>query len=452
MGGRAPSIEPDLMSWNSPHIGLRPSHAGNWRPAAFSGAFLLGAAAYAGIVGYLALHDRTLAVGAAAIGLLAGIVAEDVARLAVVATAGVWLIERVPGNVSVTDVLVAAAGVAAALSAAGQAIDPRGRTVLRCFSFYLGTLSVTLAFNQNLRSDFELLHRVALVAGAICVGAWLVMSGLERTALRAILMVTTFFATAALAEGLIHGFARPAQPLGYQKNFIGSIVATVLLVLLAAHRRFGLSDRVLRGCALLLLGGLIASHSRGAMVAVCVGALVWFFRGNSRVTPRLRVVVIVAAIAIGIFTAISVVNEMERGTGRHTSLTVRSEVEKQTRDLWIAHPWTGVGLRFFKTPRYAGYQAPNNVIDEIAAEAGVFGVIGFVVFVAGTLVGLGRLSGDLATAGLCVVTGRFVHGLFDIYWTGGTTTLPWIVAGMGLASVAAPALRGRSHMPPLAPA
>jgi O-antigen ligase len=404
------------------------------RSGVSAGAFVLGAAAYGALVGYLAIHDRRLAVAAAAIGLMAGILAGNVARLAVIATVGVWLIPRAPGNVSVTDVLVAVAGAAAALSAAGRTIDLRGRLVLRCFAFYLGCLSVTLAFNPSLRADFEWLHRVALVAGAILVGAWLVASGLHRTALRLILGVTTLIATLALAEGLAKGFASPAQPLDYQKNFVGSIIATVLLVLLAAHRHFGLSRRVLITSALLLVGGLVASHSRGAMVALSVGALIWFFRGTPGATPRLRAAAMVAAIGIGVFAGTSVWGELHQAPGTHSSLTVRQAVEKQTRELWIHHPWTGVGLRFFKTPRYAGYQAPNNVFDEIAAEAGVLGLIGFVVFVVGSLVGLGRLRGDLATAGLCVVAARFTHGLFDIYWTGGTTTLPWIIAGMGLAA------------------
>jgi O-antigen ligase len=208
----------------------------------------------------------------------------------------------------------------------------------------------------------------------------------------------------------------------------------VLLVLLAAHRHFGLSQRVLVMCAVLLLGGLIASHSRGAMVALGAGTLIWFFREARRASPKLRVAAIVAAVGIAIFAGTSVWNELHQAPGTHSSLTVRSAVEKETRALWIHHPWTGVGLRFFKTPRYAGYQAPNNVFDEIAAEAGILGIFGFAVFVIGSLVGLGRLRGDLATAGLCAVAARFTHGLFDIYWTGGTTTLPWIIAGMGLAS------------------
>jgi O-antigen ligase len=171
------------------------------------------------------------------------------------------------------------------------------------------------------------------------------------------------------------------------------------------------------------------------MVAGSAGLLIWFFRaGGAGSAPRLRAAAIAAALGLTIFTALSVRAELRHSPGHHSSLTVRTQVEKQTRALWIHHPWTGVGLRFFKTPRYAGYQAPNNVFDEIAAEAGVLGIIGFAIFIGGSLIGLGRLKGELATAGLCVVAARFTHGLFDIYWTGGTTTLPWIVAGMGLTS------------------
>ena len=160
-----------------------------------------------------------------------------------------------------------------------------------------------------------------------------------------------------------------------------------------------------------------------------------FFRKSAGATPGLRTVAIIGAIAISTFTAISVRHELTQRT--YTSLTQRARIEHATHRLWLEHPFTGVGLRFFKTPQYTGYSPPNNVFDEILAEAGVLGLAGFVVFVVGSLRGLGRLQGDLATAGLCVVSARFTHGLFDIYWTGGTTALVWIVAGMGLAAALA---------------
>jgi O-antigen ligase len=384
------------------------------------------------LVGYLALHNERLAVGAAGIGLVAGAIAGNAARLAVIATAGVWLIHRVPGNVSVTDVLIAFAGAAALSSGAAQAIHLRGRVVLRSFAIYLACLVVTLTYNQSLRADLEWLHRVALVAGAVWAGAWLVSRGLHRAALRLMLAVTLFFATLALADGLSSGFSLAAQPLGYQKNFVGSIVVTVLLVLLAARNEFELPRSVLRASAAVLVGGLFATHSRGAMLAAGVGLLIWFFRESRRATGGLRLAAVVVAIGISVFTEVSINGELNQGA--YSSFTQRTQVEQATRRLWKEHPLTGVGLRFFDTPQYAGYQPPNNVFDEVMAEAGVLGLAGFLVFVFGSLYGLGRIRGDLATAGLCVVAARFTHGLFDIYWTGGTTTLVWIIAGMGLAT------------------
>jgi hypothetical protein len=399
-------------------------YAGN---AAIVIAVTLGAA----LMGYVALHDRRLAIGVAVAALLVGMMAGNAARLAVLATVGVWLIRRVPGNISVTDVLVALAGLAALAAGVGRTLDAHARLVLRAFAFYLATLLLTLAFNQNLRADFEWFHRIALVAGAILVGAWLVRSDLHHRALQLLLAVTVGFSLLAVLNTASRGFA-PAQPLGYQKNFIGSLTATVLLVLVAAHREFELPRRVLVFAGLVVASGLVASQSRGAMVAATAGLLIWFFRASSKSTRGLRRLAFVVAVCLGVFAAVSIRNELNQGT--YSSFTQRTQVEQATRQLWKAHPLTGVGLRFFKTARYAGYQPPNNVVDEVLAEAGVFGLLGFVTFVVGSLWGLGRLNGPLATAALCVVAARFIHGLFDIYWTGGTTTLPWIIAGMALAS------------------
>lgn len=410
---------------------LAPTSSGSPRFAG-DAAIAIGVVLCAGGVGYLALDNRKLAIAAAAAALALGLVAGNTARLAVIATVGVWLIKRVPGNISVTDVLVAVAGASALAAGVGRTLDTRARLVLRWFAFYLATLLVTLAFNQNLRSDFEWFHRIALVAGAIWVGAWLVRSGLHHLALRLLLAATLLISALAVLDTVSHGFAA-AQPLGYQKNFIGSLAATVLLLLVAAHREFRLSRRILVLAGVVVAAGLLASHSRGAMVAATAGLLIWLFRTSSRSSRSLRRLAVALAICLGLFAALSIKSELRQGT--YSSFTQRTQVEQATRRLWKAHPLTGVGLRFFKTPQYAGYQPPNNVVDEVLAEAGVVGLLGFLAFVFGSLVGLGRLQGPLATAALCVVAARFVHGLFDIYWTGGTTALPWIVAGMALGSV-----------------
>lgn len=396
----------------------------------------LGVTACAATVGYLTLENRPLAVLATLAALVLAVIARNVAWLAVMAVAGVWVISRAPGlDVSYTDLLVASAGAAAWVAGVGHTLRPASRILFGSFAFFLGTLTVTLAYNHSLRSDFEWFHRIAIVAGAVFVGAWLVRAGLHRTALRALLAVTVFMSLVAVAESVASGFA-PAYPFGYQKNFVGSITATVLLVLLAAPGEFGLSARWQRIAAASTTAGLLASQSRGAMLAFAAGVLIWSLRRPTQLrgVRRRRAIVLLFAVALAFFAALSVREELKAPETTINSVTQRIQIARTTRQLWIEHPYTGVGLRFFKTPAYAEYQPPNDVVNEALAEAGVLGLLGFVVFVIGSLVGLNRLQGDLATAALCVVAARFVHGLFDIYWTGGTTALPWIVAGMALAS------------------
>jgi hypothetical protein len=397
---------------------------------------VLGVTVFAVWVGQLTLDHRRLAVLAALAVLLLGIIASNVALLAVAAVAGVWIIARAPGlDISYTDLFVACAGTLALGAGVGRVLHPAARVVMGSFAFFLGTLTITLAYNHQLRSDLEWFHRIALVAGAILLGAWLVRARLHHTALRALLAVTVFMSVVAVADTVASGF-HPAYPFGYQKNFVGSITATVLLLLLAVPREFALSARWLRLAALSTAGGLLASQSRGSMVAFVVGALIWSLRRPTQPSgTRRRGLVLLFAVALVFGVALSVRDALQaEGTTTINSVTERVEVARATRELWKEHPYTGVGLRFYKTPAYAGYQAPNDVVNEALAEAGVLGLLGFVVFATGSLFGLSRLQGDLATAALCVVAARFVHGLLDIYWTGGTTSLPWIVAGMALAS------------------
>jgi hypothetical protein len=392
-------------------------------------------------VGYLTFENQPLAILGALAAVMLAIAARDVAWVAVVAVVGVWAIRRAPDvDVSYTDLLVAGAGAVAWAGGVGRTLRPAARVVLGSFAFFLGTLAVTLAYNQSLRSDFEWFHRIALVAGAIFVGAWVVRAGLHRTALRALLAVTVVVSVAAVVDSVSSGFA-PAYPLWYHKNFVGSITATVLLVLLAAPGEFRLPDRWLRLAGASTAAGLLASQSRGAMIAFAAGVLIWSFRRpvqSGRVYRR-RAILLLFAITLVFIAALSVRHQLQAEAHGTTinSLTQRADVAKTTRRLWMAHPYTGVGLRYFKTPAYAGYQPPNDLVDEALAEAGLLGLLGLVVFVVGSLVGLSRLQGDLATAALCVVASRFVHGMFDIYWSGGTTSLPWMIAGMALASQAA---------------
>ena len=184
--------------------------------------------------------------------------AGNAARLAVLATVGVWLIRRVPGNISVTDVLVALAGLALSPQESDARWTRHARLVLRAFAFYLATLLLTLAFNQNLEriSSGSTASRWSPAQSSSARGSS--RSDLHHRALQLLLAVTVGFSVLAVLNTASRGFA-PAQPLGYQKNFIGSLMATVLLVLVAAHREFELPRRVL-----VFAGLVVASDSSPA--------------------------------------------------------------------------------------------------------------------------------------------------------------------------------------------
>lgn len=394
---------------------------------------------YAAAATYAASLSTFLAVAMVAVGVLVAWTWDDISRITVLAVPGVWLITRIPGlDVSVTDALVTAAGVAALLAGVARSLQPPARLLFGAFGFYLLTLSVTVLVNHSIRSDLEVFHRIGLVGGGLLAGALLVRQGKEHHALRALLAVTVVVSAVAIMDAVQSGF-QPSFPLGYHKNFLGSIAATTLVTLLAAGRHFRLPRGLLVASSVVVALGLAASQSRAGMLAVALGVMLWFARVDGERRRRHWKVFVVLG---GIFAAIalsSVSTQLDQqDAGEQNSITQRLEVEAATQLLWQEKPLTGVGVRFFDLPEFVGYQPPNNVLNEILAEAGFPGLIGFLVFAAGSILALWRCQGDLAVAGLCVVAARFAHGLVDIYWTGGTTTLPWLIAGMGLAALAVP--------------
>nr|WP_269205205.1 O-antigen ligase family protein [Motilibacter aurantiacus] len=241
----------------------------------------------------------------------------------------------------------------------------------------------------------------------------------------------------AIATTLTSGFA-PAYPWIYHKNYAGSVFATTLLVLLAASGRLEWHVRLTRLAVVLLGGGLLATQSRGAMLALAAGGLVWFVRTTPDKRRRTGAVVALGVIAFVVVAGMSLRSQIQ-DNDQHNSIHHREEIRGAAISLWEADRMTGAGLRYWNIPPYVGtYTQPNDTPTEALAESGIPGLIGFVVFVVGALLALARARGDLALAALCVLSARFFHGLFDIYWVGGTTTLVWLIAGMGLAGIARP--------------
>jgi O-antigen ligase len=256
-------------------------------------------------------------------------------------------------------------------------------------------------------------------------------------ALRCLAFLACGIAAAAVFYALRHGW-HGSSPFGLNKNFIGSLLAAVLVVVFIAKERLALSTIWWVATVCIIGAGEIASHSRGGALAASVGLFLAFVltgRLQKRGT-KLFAVVVAAGLAVFIYTSVRGQLEHSQAVVNNGSIGVRFNVERATRNVWRTSPIYGVGLKYFNTHQYGAFaQAANNVIDNELAESGVIGLAGFVVLQGAVLTaGLRRgRQEQLAAAGFGAVAGLLAHGMVDIYWTAGTVTLPFIVMGMALA-------------------
>jgi hypothetical protein len=320
----------------------------------------------------------------------------------------------------------------------------RLRTAGIGLGIYLVSLLPSLIVNQAARADVEWIHRLVMVGGGMLVGAWIVRAGAVRLALRSLTGVGAVVALLAIENTVRHGLS-PATPLGLNKNLVGALLGGVIVIVLAAGSEAGLG-RTVQACAgILLAGGLIASQSRGGMLAAATGLLVaYLVNGSATRTKAGRALPILVGVTLAVFAALSVHSQLHQTAeqARHGSIETRVNVENETRKIWRTSPVVGVGLKYFVSGKYGALaQAPNVDIDNELAESGVIGLAGYIAF-QGTVIGTGirrrKQGGALVAVGVGVVTGQLVHGMVDIYWSAGVVTLPFIILGIGLATVRDP--------------
>jgi hypothetical protein len=294
----------------------------------------------------------------------------------------------------------------------------------------------SLIANHSTRVYLEWLHRGVMLGGALLVGAWIAREHAERTALRALTLVSCVVAVAAIANSVGRGFGA-AYPFGLHKNFIGSLFAAELVVLLAAPAVLRLSGRFRFVAVVLVSLGLLASHSRGGELAAVLGVLVAFLLDPKAHSPRAKVVAVTVATALAVVAFLSVRDQLNQSQESldTSSVGVRFNVEDVTRDIWRTSPFVGVGFKYYNTGGYGPFAAAaNNVVDNELAESGVVGLIGFVLLQLGVLLaGIRRRTNLLMPAAVAVVAGQLLHGMVDIYWSAGVVTLPFLLLGIALA-------------------
>ncbi len=178
------------------------------------------------------------------------------------------------------------------------------------------------------------------------------------------------------------------------------------------------------------------------MVGLVVGIFVWFLRTHSG--NRKRGFIVASLLAAGFLTYASylvsgqVANTL--ATQNTNSVAVRNKTEDATIALWRTSPVVGVGIYYYTDPAYQEINrwlvAPTNAVVEALAEGGIVLAAGFIIFNVGAVSVLLRYRNPLAVAGLACVADRLAHGMVDIFWTAGDSSLPWLIVGMGMAQAA----------------
>lgn len=403
-----------------------------------------------GMLGALAAYNVSYGLAGVGLALIAVVTIRRPVNLAVLAVCGVFAVQRLgaastapgsSGGISYTDALITVAAFLALPAVLGTPEFGRLRLPLLGLGAYLGCLLPSVILHASSRVYLEWGHRLVLVGGSLLVGAWLAREGRTRLALRWLTVVACVIAVLAMRNTAITHF-RPATPLGLNKNFIGGMFSSVIVVVAAAPKSIGIGARAQALTLLLLAGGLVASHSRGGMLAAAAGLLLAFILDRRAASRRIRALGVLVAVVLAGFSFFSIRSQLGQNSAQlnNGSIGVRFNVEKVTRQVWRTSPITGVGLKYFTTGKFGPFaQAANNAVDNELAESGVIGLAGFVVL-QGAVVTAGvrrRRSGPLISAATGVVVASLLHGMVDIYWSAGSVTLSFLILGMALTSTTA---------------
>ncbi|MBW3534816.1 MAG: O-antigen ligase family protein [Gemmatimonadetes bacterium] len=186
------------------------------------------------------------------------------------------------------------------------------------------------------------------------------------------------------------GLNRAALGFG-QPNGLGMYLA--LSLPLAVHVRAVTRTAWGRGAATLALaalaGGLVATLSRGSALSVVAGALVLAMAGAWRTTLKVWAAALLAAIVAGVATG-GAVFEVITGVVSDWSVAQRAALMLAGVRLFLLNPLTGVGPGgFAEELDQAGVlvpalwdlkPTPHNAYVQVAAEAGLVGLAGFLLF------------------------------------------------------------------------
>ena len=386
--------------------------------------------------------DRPMIAAAAVVMVLAlGVTVADPAAIPLLTMPLLLVVLRIGGggvDLSVSDAVLGVSTVVA-LVFAPRPFSPALRNLLWLSAIYQFATLFTVVANPDVTGVVEWVHAWMLVAGALMVGWTVGRSGHARAGLTLILLTSLALAVITIVQGALQyasgDFAAVyvSWPYGMHKNFVGCVLGVAAVVAYTRPGWLGWSHRWALAVFWVLTVGVVFTQSRQAIVGLCLALLVIVLRGDP-LRKRSKAILLVILPALVLVTTL-VQDQLESGN-QFNSAAVRLTWFQDTIEAWRHAPWVGFGLRFwYREDAPLTFQPPNAEM-EMLASAGIVGLVGFLVLMAGVLVILWRLDPTYGTLAVAVVLSRFVQGQFDLFWVSVQVSLPFVIAGICLGALA----------------
>lgn len=380
--------------------------------------------------------------------LVIGVAVSGSQPLAIVLLAmpGLLVVQRVGlggTDLSASDVALAAAfGTAVLLGK--RPYSRQLRQLLWLNLLYQFTTLFTVIVNPYVANTVEWFHAWLLISGALIVGWAVGAGGYARLGLSLIVGTACVIALITVVQGALQyasgefGPVYPSWPFPMHKNFVGTVMAIAAVVVYINPDWVGWT----RGWAWLafwlLLGAVLLSQSRQALIGLMAAVLIAVIR--RRVTGRSRFAYLLLIPAAWLI--ISMVIEQIESQERHNSVFQRLNWFREVYHYWRESPVFGHGLRYWYNDPSIPFQPPQAEM-EVLASAGLVGLIGFVVMWIGITVVLWRVDPRFGTLAVAVVFSRLVQAQFDLFWAAAAVSVPFVIAGICLGAMA----REQSEVP-----
>ena len=316
---------------------------------------------------------------------------------------------------------------------------PAMRALVWCGVIYEVLTLFTVIANPYQANVVEWVHAGLLTVGALVVGWSIGREGHARLGLTLILLACMLLGLAVIVQGMAqyaHGdfsAVYPSRPFPMHKNAAGCLFGIAAAVAYARPSWVKWRPLFAQLCFWVCVSGIVVTQSRQAMAGLAAALVVIVMRTQNSGRERRSKVILLAVAAGAGFILVMVRNQVASGN-EFNSFFQRVDWFSESLRIWQTDPLFGVGLRWWYTDRFENKFQPPNAILEMLSTAGLFGLIGFLVLMVGSLVVLWRMDTRYGLVCSTVILSRLVQGQLDLFWVAVQTSVPFLIVGICLGA------------------